>query len=158
MWFKKKKQPFVPLSMEQVMALDLGALKKYQRAHARYVQESIKTIHEQSAAEIRAIHEQSEAHDREANEQVRQNYEETQRTLQKIFERGVQQRVEQQEKTTEMMQRALNDPTSLAALHQALAPEPPAAPQLGNEQIIEGEILSSEEVSTPKKETTDRTD
>ena len=157
MWFKRKKQqkrPFAPLSLEQMSALDVDALKKYQRAHAEYSRKRIKEIQEQSAAQIQAIQEQEASHEREVQEQRRRNDEETQRTLREIFERGVQQRAEEQEKTAEMMQRALGDPLSLATLQQAFAPEPPAVPHLGNEQIIEGEILSSEEIQTPKKEDT----
>lgn len=138
MWFKKKKQPFVPLSMEQVMTLDLKALKKYQQEHARYVEESIKANQERVEAEIRASQEQADVQDRERQERMRRDYEETQRKLQEIFERNMQQMAAEREKTTNMMQRAFSDPTYLEALQQALTPQPPAVPQLGNEQIIEG--------------------
>lgn len=53
-----------------------------------------------------------------------------------------------------MLLRAFSDPAYLARLQQALASQPSIAPQLGNEQIIEGEISSSEEIQPPNKEET----
>lgn len=158
MWFQKKKQrpaqPFVPLSLDQVLALDTAALKEYQQAHARYVQENTRTYQEQTEAQIRAIQEQTAAHEREVREQIQQNHEEMERTLREIAEQGRKQMAQQQEELTNLMQQAFTNPALLAALQQALAPQPSAVPQLGNEQIIEGEILFSEEIQAPKKEKT----
>lgn len=154
MWFKKKRQrpaqPFVPLPLDQVLALDTVALKEYQQAHARYLE----TRQEQTEAEIQAIQKGAEAYKNEVDEQIRQNREETERTSREITEQGWKQMTQQQEEQINLMQQAFNNPAYLAALHQALAPQPPAVPQLGNEQIIEGEILSSEEIQAPKKEKT----
>lgn len=153
MWFKRKrKKPFVPLPMEQVMALDLEPLKKYQKAHKAYSEQRIKEIQEQSEAQIRVRQEEADAHSRQVQEQMRQDYEETQRKLREIVERSAQQMAASQEETARMMLRAFSDPAYLARLQQALASQSPGGP--GNEQIIEGEILSSEEIPPRSDEET----
>src|SRR5258708_3543783 len=155
MWFKKQKKPFIPISFDQLQTLTLPELKRYQKAHAKDAEDRLREIQERSAAQVQAIQEQSAAQERATQERIQQNREETERTLREIAEQGREHMTKQQEESTNLMQRAFSSPEYLAALRKALEPQPPSAPQLGNEQMIKGEILSVEEISTLKEDTHD---
>jgi hypothetical protein len=146
MWFKKQKKPFTPLPLDQLSTLTLPELKKYQQAHAKYTEDRLREIREQSNAQIQAMREQSDAQERASREQMRQEREQTGQQIQEIYEQGRAKMIQQQEETANLMKRAFNSPQYLEALSKTLEQRI----QEENKHVIEAEILSSEEIVQPK--------